>query len=145
MAYNSDNSGVTALTGLTYTVSTIPTTAQVTQFRVETAADMDSILKSRGYDIPATGANDVALLKGYENLGAAVKAEQAAYRGPQQQPRVTEWNKKYEDFLNRLRLGQADLLDQTAEGALEPYFETGRPIRRDDYTLQPLDDEEEIS
>ena len=133
MPYNADNSGVTALTGVVYGVSTIPTDAQVTGFRVACAADINAILKARGYTVPATGANDVVLLADYENLGAAVKAEQAAYRGNVQQPRVTEWNKKYEDFLNRLRLGQADLIDQTAEGSLEPYWTSAPAIRRDDY------------
>jgi hypothetical protein len=133
MPYNADNTGVTALTGVTYTASTIPTTTQVSNFRTECAADINSILKSRGYSVPATGANDIVLLAGYENLGAAVKAEQAAYRGNVQQPRVTEWNKKYEDFLNRLRLGQADLIDQTAEGDLEPYWTSAPTLRRDDY------------
>lgn len=133
MPYNADNSGVTALTSVTYTAGTIPTATQVTGFRADCAADMNSILKSRGYTVPATGSNDVVLLAGYENLGAAVKAEQAAYRGNVQQPRVTEWNKKYEDFLNRLRLGQADLIDQVAEGSLEPYWASSPAIRRDDY------------
>jgi len=133
MPYNADNSGVTALTGVTYTAGTLPTTAQVTAFRAAAAADINAILKARGYTVPATGVNDVVLLADYENLGAAVKAEQAAYRGNVQQPRVTEWNKKYEDFLNRLRLGQADLLDQVAEGQLEPYWTSAPAIRRDDY------------
>ena len=133
MAYNEDNSGVSALTGVTYSPTTIPTAIQVTSFRVACAADINAILKARGYTVPATGANDVVLLADYENLGAAVKAEQAAYRGNVQQPRVTEWNKKYEDFLNRLRQGQADLLDQTAEGDLEPYFGSSAAVRRDEY------------
>ena len=133
MPYNSDNSGVTALTGVTYSGSTIPTDTQVTTFRGQRYAEINSCLKARGYTVPATGANDVALLGGYENLGAAVLAENAAYRTQSPPARVQQWHEEYQAFLNRLRQGQADLLDQTAEGDLEAYFTTAQAIRRDGY------------
>jgi hypothetical protein len=133
MAYNADNSGVTALTGVTYSASTVPTSIQVTNFRGQRYAEINSVLKARGYNVPASGESDVALLSHYEDLGAAILAEQARYQGNVEQPRVQEWHEEYMAFLNRLRQGQQDLIDQSAEGDLEPYWTSAPAVRRDDY------------
>ncbi len=145
MAYNSDTSKVTEMTGDPYTVGSQPTLAQVLDMLSRRYAEINGVLKARGYTVPATGSNDVAMLAHYEAMGAAVLAWDARYHSSQDFPNVKRWSEEYQNFLARLRRGEQDLVDQVSAGDDEPYFEIGRAIRRDDYTLQPLEDEEEIS
>ena len=121
MPYNADNTGVTALTAVTYTAGTIPTTTQVTAFRAQRYAEINGVLKARGYAVPATGVNDVAMLAYYENIGAACLAEQARYQGNVEQPRVKQWHEEYMAFLNRLRRGRGLAERAAAEPEADPF------------------------
>jgi hypothetical protein len=137
MAYNADNHRVEELTSVAYSGSTKPTSTQVADFLARRYAEINSVLKARGYTVPATGVNDVLMLAHHESLGAAILAEEARYQGNVDQPRVKQWREEYMAFLNRLRQGQSDLLDQTAEGDLEPYFTSMPTLQRDDYFTVP--------
>lgn len=69
--------------GRTYTASSQPNPRQVTQFVLQTAAVIDGILRSRGYELPvaSTATSARALLEYGNTLGAAAMVELSAPAG----------------------------------------------------------------
>lgn len=67
-------------TGRTFTATSRPATSQVGEFIEQTAAELDGILRQRGYTIPVatTATSALKLLEHYNALGAAAMIEQAA-------------------------------------------------------------------
>jgi len=67
-------------TGRTFSATSRPSTYQVGDFIEHTAAELDGILRRRGYGLPiATSATSaLRLLEGYNAMGAAAMIEQAA-------------------------------------------------------------------
>lgn len=98
---------VAADTGRTFTATSTPNIDQVQGFVNQTAAELDSILRRLGYTVPiATAATSaLALLEGYNALGAGAFALQAA---------VTPGGKKPD----AMRLWQ-DAKKMLADGKLE--------------------------
>ncbi len=101
--------------GITISDTSTPTTAQVTSFIDQISADVDSVLKAAGYGtIPATGTNDLLLLKLHVSQKAAAETYFAGYGAFDDVPsRVQQWEKSYSDFLTRLQKKTLRLIDQS--------------------------------
>ena len=76
-----------------FTGSSLPATDQVTQYLVDTAAELDGILLARGYTVPvatsATSAHE--LMVNYNVLGAHFLAEQAAPTSDREESAQKAW------------------------------------------------------
>src|SRR3990172_2562933 len=103
--------------GLTISASSNPTTTLVEGFLDQTAAEIDSLLRGKGYGtIPASGTNDKLLLRRYTTLGAAVITWRAAFGGHDDTGRVKAWADEYKAFLERLSKNDQRLIDQAPLG-----------------------------
>ncbi len=103
--------------GLTIGATSTPTTTQVEGFLDQTAAEIDSFLRAKGYGtIPASGTNDKLLLKKYTALGAAVLTWRTAFGGYDDTSRVKAWAEEYAAFLDRLAKNDQRLIDQAPLG-----------------------------
>lgn len=72
-------SDVQAILQFTFSTTTRPTTAQVTQWIVEVDAEINAILRNHGFSPPVTDAD--SFLKSISAKGAAYYAAQAIYTG----------------------------------------------------------------
>ena len=100
---------VQALTGITYSSITRPTTTEVTEFVSDVAAEIDGVLQAAGYALPITDSAALNLLGRYNKFGAAVQAWHAGFNSNDEPPRVEYWRTAYEAFLNRIRKGEQEL------------------------------------
>lgn len=105
--------------GVTIDGASTPSETAVASWLDQVAAEINGVLAALGYTIiPATGVNDVLLLRRYNAEKVAAMTIHAAYGFPQEPPaRVVRWEKDYADFLNRLRQGQQALVDQALTSA----------------------------
>jgi hypothetical protein len=112
-----------------------PSTTEVEGFISQIEAAINGVLSAQGYSsIPATGANDVQLLKGYVATKVAALTWLAAFVSGYEAPdKVKLWNEDFRDFMNRLRQGQQHLVDQVPQGDTEAVFGIVRHPTRDDY------------
>lgn len=76
-----------------YTASSLPNATQVAQYLAETAGELDSILRVRGYALPvATGATSaLELLESYNAIGAWAKVETSAQTSDRRELAVKMW------------------------------------------------------
>lgn len=111
-----------------------PTYEDVEGFVDNVAADIDGVLQSAGYTTPITATRAVALLKKYNELGAACQSYHAAYRTDDILPPHAEyWCQEYRDFLSRIRRGEQQLPGVTPEGDIDPVFMIVQTPPRDRY------------
>jgi hypothetical protein len=106
----------------TYSATSTPTTTQVTAFLSDIAAELDTILTSRGVTVPVTApAEFLAHLKHVNAVGAAARAEFAMFPEAQESPAGSPqgdrlWT-QYQEYLRALR---KDALPVTHESDLTP-------------------------
>lgn len=117
-----------------FTSSTTPTDTVVGELIDQAEAQVNGVLAAQGYNtVPATGSNDVNMLKLIvsQYVAALVFEDYYHTQGDLPQPfkRYLEW---FEKFINRLTKGQAQLIDQNPEGEDDPVFLVVRTPSRDD-------------
>lgn len=113
--------------------SSKPTEAQVTAFINQIEGEVNGVLSAEGYEtVPATGADDVALLKMYVADKVAAKVWGVVYAGTDMPAVVKLWHEDYKDFLARLRRGEQHLPNQQPQSEDEPVFGIVRHPERDD-------------
>lgn len=121
-----------------FTVSTEPTLAQVTDHVDEAEAEINGVLSAQGYTtIPATGANDVRLLRKHTANEAAYQVWVTAFSGMggDVPGSVKAWHDGFAALVNRLRKGEQDLIDQTPQSDDDGVFLIVRsPVRDDTFT-----------
>lgn len=132
---------VEAKTGLTYNGESQPTNTEVLTIVTDVAAEIDGVLRAAGYSVPATGANDKALLRHYNTLGAAYQAWHAGISGTDKFPRVEAWERDYRDFLSRIRRGEQTLIDQVPDGGAPSTLASIELDRTDGYAEEADDSE----
>lgn len=90
-----------------------PSTTEVTAIIAQTEAAINGVLLSQQYPtVPATGDNDVAMLRGYIAAKVAAHVLTVAYPANTVPDKVKIWNEDFTAFMSRLRLGQQRLMDQ---------------------------------
>jgi hypothetical protein len=104
--------------GYAFTISTssVPTLAQVEGFLDQVAAEINGILAANGYGtIPATGANDILLIRRYVSIKAAALTYHAGFTVEDQYMpgKVKRWEADYDAFITRLTARQQRLIDQS--------------------------------
>lgn len=101
--------------GLTIGVASVPTTTQVEGFLDQTAALVDGILIARGYStVPATGANDILMLRDPISRRAAVMTYEAGFGANDFPDGIQEMQNQWKMFISMLRNGDLRLIDQTS-------------------------------
>lgn len=119
---------------LTIGAASKPSTTEVEGFITQIEAAINGVLSAQGYSaIPATGANDVQLLKGYVSTKVAALTWLAGFLQDTPPGKVTIWTEDFREFMNRLRQGQQHLVDQLPQGDTEAVFGIVRHPTRDDY------------
>lgn len=106
--------------GRTFTATSKPSTGEVADAIDQTAAELDGILRARGYSLPiaTTATGTLKLLEGYNALGADVLVEQAALSGSGEGKRSAAW-KAWEAAKKMLATGQVELdADRDSDQAL---------------------------
>lgn len=100
--------------GMTFSSSTKPSLSQVEGWLDDVAAEVDGILRAKGYaTIPATGDTDKRMIGMHVAEKAAVATYHAGWGGFQDTPaRVEQWDEDYKAFIARLRNGEQHLVDQ---------------------------------
>jgi len=90
-----------------------PTLTEVTQFIDDCSEEIDGILTTLGYVVPATGTKTLKLLRKICSDGAAFYAMSAAYSGvsPNQSDQGKDYGLKYSDALRAFRKGEMTLPD----------------------------------
>jgi hypothetical protein len=101
-------------TTLTLGAGSTPTLGEVEGWLDQLAAEVDSVLKSNGYSVPATGANDVLLIGRYVSQKGAAMAYHGGYMFDDTPEKVSIWEDEWTAFLDRLINKQMVLLDQSA-------------------------------
>lgn len=122
-----------------------PNTAEVTSMITMVEAEINGVLSAQGYEtIPATGSNDVPLLRGYvsRKVGAWVLEVAYARSSNEQSGKVSTWNNDYREFLARLRRSEQHLIDQSPQGDNEPVFGVLRHPTRDDHFTYRTDSDD---
>lgn len=120
--------------GVTLSATSTPTLLEVEGYLDQIAAEINAVLVAQGYSVPASGDNDVLLLRRYVSEKSAARTWHAGWGGFDDPPaRVKAWEKDYADFLNRLRQGQQRLVDQDPASEEQPLFAVVRHPTRDDY------------
>lgn len=114
-------------TGIALSANSVPPLAQVEDFVAQVSAEINGVLRAQGYgSVPATGANDLLLLRRYVSEKAAAMTYHAGYGGFGDVPaRVARWEEDYADFLLRLRKGQQQLIDQAPSSTAAGSIQTG--------------------
>jgi hypothetical protein len=114
--------------------SSKPSITEVMAFITQIEAMINGVLAAQGYStVPATGANDVALLAGVVQRKVAALTYLAAYQSDNAPDKIKVWNEEFTQFMNWLRQGQINLVDQLPQGDIEPLFGIVRHPTRDDY------------
>lgn len=102
--------------GITIGAATKPNTGEVEGFLDQVAAEIDSVLKGRNYGtVPATGTNDVLLIRRYLSIKVASMVWYAGFMADEPPAKVRSWDKEYEAFIARLISGAQRLVDQSQE------------------------------
>jgi len=111
-----------------------PTYDDVEGFIDTVASNLDGVLQAAGYTVPVTVTAAVALLRQYNEFGAACKAFHSTYF-PEDilPPRAEYWCQEYRDFLTRIRKGEQQLPGVSPEGDIDPVFMIVQTPPRDRY------------
>ena len=119
---------------LEISTTSTPTTAEVEAFITQIEAAINGVLSAQGYaSIPATGTNDVEMLRGYVSAEVAARVWLSFFVSQDAPAKVTIWHDDFRDFMNRLRQGQQHLVDQLPQGDTEAVFAVVRHPTRDDF------------
>lgn len=108
-----------ALGGATLTigVASVPTTVQVEGFLDQVSAEIDGILLGQGYGtVPASGTNDVLMIKRHVIQKSAAMVYHAGYHFDDTPEKVSQWEDEYQSFLDRLIDKKIRLVDQSPRG-----------------------------
>lgn len=117
---------------------TTPTDTEVDSLIDQYEGEINGVLKAKGYQtVPATGANDINMLKAYVATRVAAEVWMIVYGDDEAPYQIEQWMDGYNEFIKRLRMGAQYLVDQTPEGAEEAGFLIVRHVERDDtFTYQ---------
>lgn len=111
-----------------------PTASEVESIIAQASGEVDGVLRAQGYaSVPATGANDLALLRGHVARYTAAHTYLAAFLKDEPPYKVKAWIEGWRDFIARLRRGEQQLIDQASEGESDAVFGFVPPVARDDY------------
>jgi hypothetical protein len=99
--------------GVTFNATSHPNSTEVDSLVDEIAADVNAVLIALGYSAPASGANDILLIKRYVSMKAACEAFKMGFMGDQLPAKVVSWCESYDKFIDRLLDGDYSLIDQT--------------------------------
>ncbi len=99
--------------GLTIGPDSHPSESSVQLMLDQAGAEINAILKARGYaTIPATG-DDATMIGGYVTMIVAARVWNAAYGTPDDVPeRITGWEEAWERFIDMLTDGRIVLMEQ---------------------------------
>lgn len=103
-----------------YSSETDPTDDQVNQFIVDIAAELDGVIASHGFSVPVTDAKVVAILKGYNETGAAYKASGAMFTDDDGAKRRNELYSEYHSALSELLQNGNFIIRLLAEDEADP-------------------------
>lgn len=94
--------------GRTFTATSKPSTTDVDQYLIDTAAELDGILRARSYTVPVatTATSAFGLLAGYNAIGALATVELSA---PSPQGKASEALKLWAECKRMLRAGDIEL------------------------------------
>jgi hypothetical protein len=124
---------VERLMQLTFTLTTRPTQAKVTETITDIDARLDGTAQAAGYVVPVTDPSALALMKTYSTYGTACTTWHAGYASDLTPSRVEYWCQEYRDFLQALRDGEVQLPALTPESDLDPAFAIVQHPPRDLY------------
>jgi hypothetical protein len=113
-------SGVHRLnTNRTFTATSRPTITEVDGFLANTAAEIDGILRQRGYTlpVPTTASSALVLLAHGNELGAAAMVEQGAQKSDRLDSALSLWR----DFKRLLQSANLELDVATTDAKLPRY------------------------
>lgn len=101
------------MTAAAVTPVSTPTKEQVEQFIDDCSEELDGILTTLGYVVPATGTKTLKLLRKICSDGAAAMAMDAAYTGssPNASEQSEKYQKRYDKALDRFSSGKMTLPD----------------------------------
>jgi hypothetical protein len=100
--------------GLTIGGSSVPTATQVEGFLDQVAAEVDAVLKARGYaTVPATDATDILFLRLHVSMYAAVLTYAAGFGSDDMPDGIEEMKEHYHEFLKRIADGDLTLPGQS--------------------------------
>lgn len=134
MAYATADDVQTLIPDVPFDGASMPTSVEVVAWLSQVEAMINGVLSAQGYaTVPATGTNDVLMLRGVVAQRVAAMAWLAAYNADEAPAKVSLWNSEFKEFMNRLRQGQQYLVDQQPQGDSEPVFLIVRQPSRDDY------------
>jgi hypothetical protein len=91
---------------------TVPNITTVTTWITRFEALINSYLKRCGYDVPATGANDIALLADISSQAIAVRVWTVIYQGRELEGTVADWKANVEAMVADIKSCNFVLLDQ---------------------------------
>lgn len=118
--------------GITITAMTDPTDTEVEGYITSYEAEINGILRAQGYEtVPASGANDVELLKPKVAKKVAADVWMEKNGRSDLSERIKQYLEEWGTFLNRLRKGEQWLVDQSPEGEEDGLFLIARHPTRD--------------
>lgn len=133
MSYATVDDVQTRLPGFSINASSKPSTAEVAGTIAEVEGEINGVLIAQGYPtVPATGENDVAMLRGYVSRKAAAEAWMDAHEESELDGRIKRWLDGWDKFIARMRRGEQHLVDQLPQGDTEAVFGIVRTPTRDD-------------
>jgi hypothetical protein len=93
MAYTTASAVAARDPGRTISATSRPNLDQVTDFITEAAAELDGILRSRGYStpVPTSATSAFQLLKAYNSLGANCAVERVAVSSSKEKTACEAW------------------------------------------------------
>lgn len=93
MAYTSASLVAARDTGRVLSATSRPNLDQLGDFILDAAAELDGILRSRGYSVPvpSTATSAFQLLRAYNNLGAICSVESAAVNSSKEKTACEAW------------------------------------------------------
>lgn len=99
--------------GFTIDSTTKPTDTAVGLWIVEAEAEVNAVLKARGYSAPATGTNDVIMIRGKVASKVALLTLINAFGFESLSPATVEILGGWREFIKSLRNGELSLADET--------------------------------
>lgn len=93
MAYTTASAVAARDTGRTFSATSRPNLDQVDDFILDAAAELDGILRSRGYStpVPTSATSAFRLLHSYNNLGAICAVESVAVNSSKEKAACEAW------------------------------------------------------
>lgn len=135
MAY-STYSDIAAASGRILNTTSKPTATQVADFITQIDAEIDCILRTKGYSLPITDTTALSFLKRISVVGGCMMMERAMFAGaaPNESNRFADYKNEYNDMLNKL---DGSILTYSGSIDISQYT--------DDYTDEPFVKREDMS